>query len=71
VDEPAELLGDARGEGRVRVAQAAHGDAGGHVEVAGAARVPDLAAQAPREDDGLLAVVLDEDLIGDREELGL
>ena len=55
VDELAELLGDARGERRVRVAEAAHRDARGHVEVARAGDVPDLAAPAALEHDRLLA----------------
>ena len=71
MDELAELLGDARREHRVRVAEPAHRDARGEVEVARAGHVPDLAAAAALEHDRLLAVVLEEDVIGEREEVGL
>src|SRR5262249_46488987 len=67
VDELCELVGDALRERRMRVAQAAHRDARRHVEVAGPGAIPDLAAAAALEDDRLLAVILDEYLVGEGE----
>ena len=71
VDQAAELCGEALGELGVRVTQAAHRDAGGEIEVALVLDVPHLAAGAAGQHHRLLAIVLDERAIGDREEVGL
>ena len=60
MEQAAGLRGDGLGQPGVRVAEDAHGDARGHVEVAAAVDVPQLAALAAREHDRRLAVVVDE-----------